>query len=141
MAEAWAGSQMTEVARLRGSRVGDEGVGAARTGERNRVSSDARVFASGRWLHWRERAGREVGSTALLLREEAAAPRGDRVTRIGGWWENSTLPVRPLRSSTVVRKDDGRVRDDGGSEARSSCPEGWLTLQKLRSSRRSSSEG
>lgn len=105
------------------------------------MSSDARSFASGKWLHWRERAGREVGSTALLLREEAAAPRGDRVTRIGGWWENSTLPVRPLRSSTVVRKDGSRERDDGGSEARSSCPEGWLTLQKLRCSRRSSSEG
>jgi hypothetical protein len=40
-AEAWIGSQMTEVARLRGSRVGDEGVGVARTGERICASSDA----------------------------------------------------------------------------------------------------
>jgi hypothetical protein len=41
VAEAWIGSQMTEVARLRGSRVGDEGVGVARTGEKKRASPDA----------------------------------------------------------------------------------------------------
>lgn len=43
-------------------------------------------------------------------------------------------------SSTVARKSGERELDDAGSEARSPCPEGWLTLQKLRSSRRSSSE-
>jgi hypothetical protein len=73
-------------------------------------------------------------------REEAAALRGDRVARIGGSGENSTLPHDLTGSSTVARKSGERELDDAGSEARSPCPEGWLTLQKLRSSRRSSSE-
>lgn len=69
---------------------------------------------------------------------------GNRVARIGGSGENSTLPqphgFLAGSSEPAARESGERELDDAGSEARSPCPEGWLTLQKLRSSRRTSSE-